>query len=452
MANVFYSHGIYDITHGTIDWVSDSFKVVLVDTSLYTLNQISDQYLSSIPVGARVATSSVLTGKSMTGYVADADDVTISLVTGSIGAIAIFKDTGNPNTSPLIIYIDSTDVTLPMSISSQDFNIIWSNGSSKIFKYDPTYTVLLHGDALIGGAEFVDETGVIWSNSYVLLDTVNKVFGPGSIKAQGGTPYSSSLGTASSLDFNFGTSNFTIDFRMKTTASVGFVLCNLDGDNGPLTSTLYIGCGSGFVEWRPIYDGTHVLDTSGVNPCDGTWHHIACVRYGDIYTIYVDGTARAQHTWGGLNINNYGNPVWLGRAGAQNNYWVGNVDELRISNGTVRYTGDFTPSLVPYNPNIVGSPSLSSPGILSLPFVPPATVGSIIHLLDDFEVGTLDYTNVTKSLAYSWGITVLSGSGSKEGIDEAARFVFRPEERIKLFPGRILTEEPIQEQAAEWIS
>lgn len=67
----------------------------------------TDQFLSDIASGGRVATSSNLTNPTVTNGVADADDVTLTAVTGDQSeAIVIYRDTGSAATSPLIAYFD----------------------------------------------------------------------------------------------------------------------------------------------------------------------------------------------------------------------------------------------------------------------------------------------------------------------------------------------------------
>jgi hypothetical protein len=75
----------------------------------------------------------------------------------------------------------------------------------------------------------------------------------------------------------------------------------------------------------------------------------------------------------------------------------------------------------------------------------------LLHFFDDFEVAAPDLAIVTKTLSYSWSITTIPGTGSAEGASIAARFIFKPEFRIKVFNGRPSTNEPAQEQASEWI-
>ena len=57
MANALYDKGRQGFLEGSIDWDTDTIKVVLIDTADYTVNLATHQYLSDIPAAARVATS-----------------------------------------------------------------------------------------------------------------------------------------------------------------------------------------------------------------------------------------------------------------------------------------------------------------------------------------------------------------------------------------------------------
>ena len=92
------------------------------------------QYLSDIPSAARVSTAGPLTSKTSTAGVADAADVTFSLVSGDQSeAIVIYVDTGNESTSSLVAYIHQA-TGLPVTPSGGDIQIVWDNGANKIFK------------------------------------------------------------------------------------------------------------------------------------------------------------------------------------------------------------------------------------------------------------------------------------------------------------------------------
>lgn len=134
MANTLYGKGRERFLTAQLDWATSDIKAVLVDTALYTVDASAHEYFSSIPVGARVAGSGNLTGKTTALGVADADNVTFSLVTGAtVEALVLYKDTGVEGTSPLIAYIDTAS-GLPITPNGGDIIITWDNGVNKIFK------------------------------------------------------------------------------------------------------------------------------------------------------------------------------------------------------------------------------------------------------------------------------------------------------------------------------
>ena len=134
MANALYDLGREKFLTGSIGWAADDIKVVLVDTADYTVNLTTDEFLSDVPLAARVATSNNLASKTTTAGVADAADVTLTSVTGDESeALVIYQDTGAEGTSPLIAYID-TATGLPVTPNGSDVDITWDSGANKIFK------------------------------------------------------------------------------------------------------------------------------------------------------------------------------------------------------------------------------------------------------------------------------------------------------------------------------
>jgi len=130
--NALYTKAKQRFLTGSMDWLTDQFRVVLVDKTGYIANLTSDEYLISIPVEARTATSDVLTGKQAVNGVASADNIVIPSVTGQVDAIVIYKDTGSDATSPLLAFID-TSMGLPILLNNGDFNIQWNLGAARIF-------------------------------------------------------------------------------------------------------------------------------------------------------------------------------------------------------------------------------------------------------------------------------------------------------------------------------
>ena len=118
---------------GEIDLINDTIKVILVDTAAYSVSLSTHQFLSDVPLAARIATTSALSGKSITSGIFDAADTTFSLVSGpQCGALVIYQDTGVEATSRLIDY-QSSGLGLPITPNGADIDLVFDNGASKIF-------------------------------------------------------------------------------------------------------------------------------------------------------------------------------------------------------------------------------------------------------------------------------------------------------------------------------
>ena len=133
MANALYQKGKEKILQAQINMLTDTVKVALVK-SAYAVNLATHEFLTDL--GANVLnTNQTLSGRSVTGGVFDAADVTWPAVTaGDTGAyVVLFKDTGVAATSPLIAYID-TATGMPVTPNGGDITVQWDNGANKIFK------------------------------------------------------------------------------------------------------------------------------------------------------------------------------------------------------------------------------------------------------------------------------------------------------------------------------
>ncbi|MEW6658161.1 MAG: hypothetical protein AB1424_05850 [Thermodesulfobacteriota bacterium] len=134
MPNALYDKAREGFLAGEIDWDTDVIKAVLIDAADYTVNLAAHQYLSDIPLAARVATSDALTGKTVAEGVADAADFTFPAVSGDPAeALVIYQDTGAESTSRLIAYID-TATGLPVTPNGGDISVAWDDGVNRIFK------------------------------------------------------------------------------------------------------------------------------------------------------------------------------------------------------------------------------------------------------------------------------------------------------------------------------
>jgi hypothetical protein len=134
MSNKLYDKGRQKFLDGAISWSSDDIKVVLVQIGVghYVVDLVNDEFIASIVVGDRAATTSNLTSKDSTTGIADAATATFSLVAAgpACGALVIYQDAGS---FPLIAYIDDA-TNLPVTPNGADIVISWDAGANKIFK------------------------------------------------------------------------------------------------------------------------------------------------------------------------------------------------------------------------------------------------------------------------------------------------------------------------------
>ena len=157
----------------------------------------------------------------------------------------------------------------------------------------------------------------------------------------GAVPIDEYISTASSSEFAFGTSAFTLEFWVKPlTASITGTKTLLDFRASAATEVagrLYLEAGQ--VRYNV---NNSDLATSGTTTLSAnTWYHIAVVRSGTgsgQLKLYIDGTEEGSGTDGSTYV---AKPLRIGGDYAGANEFAGYIDELRIS-GTARYSAAFT--------------------------------------------------------------------------------------------------------------
>lgn len=131
MANALFAKGKEKILSATINWTSDTIKAALMSNA-YAQNLTTDEFFSQISTNSLGTTT--LSNKSVTNGVFDADDIEFTAVAGGsvTEGIVLYKDTGNPATSPVLAYID-TITGFPLTTNGGSVIVQWDNGAYKIF-------------------------------------------------------------------------------------------------------------------------------------------------------------------------------------------------------------------------------------------------------------------------------------------------------------------------------
>ena len=131
MADFLYANIKAKMLSGGLRGTGNDIVAVLV--SAQYAPSVNHATLQDIPASARVAISDNLTGKTVNVNVVDADDVTISSVSGpEVNAIILAVDSGDEATSWLICHLDSSVTGLPFEPAG-DVLLSWSNDTGRIF-------------------------------------------------------------------------------------------------------------------------------------------------------------------------------------------------------------------------------------------------------------------------------------------------------------------------------
>lgn len=201
---------------------------------------------------------------------------------------------------------------------------------------DPSFSsvpLLLHMNGTNGGIIFTDSSGFARtpaSTNGTTTSTTAPKFGTASAYFNG----------AMSLNYNtdsgliFGTSDYTVEFFVKTSIASGVIA----------------GTGFGAGEWSIYINGSIDLQLYAANSfvagfngniATSAWRHVAIVRSGTAVSIYVDGVKGTGG--GGVDSVDYtsASQLLLGSVGGFG--FTGYIDEFRVTKGVARYSANFTP-------------------------------------------------------------------------------------------------------------
>ncbi len=210
-----------------------------------------------------------------------------------------------------------------------------------------TYTspvLLMHMDGTNGSTSFVDSSTAARTVSVVgnaQLSTAASKFGGASALFDG---TGDRVTVPDSADLELGSSDFTIDFWMNRTPSMGgtgdVVAKRLGGNIGPF---LFYSAANTLALYMSS-NGTWDI-ASGVScgsPSDGSWHHVALTRKGITLYCFLDGTLISNVTSSASLYDNTA-PVNIGGNNGGTEDFPGYVDEVRIIKGVALWTANFTP-------------------------------------------------------------------------------------------------------------
>ena len=170
------------------------------------------------------------------------------------------------------------------------------------------------------------------------VSTSVKKFGTGSLSFDGSSSY---LYAYNPTAFLFGTGDFTVEaWVYPTSFGSERVILSTAGPTDAQGFTLNIGGGGALIIGFGAGSWT-ILTTSGGNLSTNQWQHVAISRSGNNFYAFVNGT-QTWTTSNSLSLTNTNNAIYVGGRAGQNQYFVGYIDEPRITKGFCRYSSNFS--------------------------------------------------------------------------------------------------------------
>lgn len=223
--------------------------------------------------------------------------------------------------------------------------------------YDSYTKSLLHFDGVDGSTVFTDEIGLSWTpGGSAQLDTAYKQFGASSALFSG----SDWIETPNTSDLDFGSGDFTIDFRADTyglTSGTDYYLFGkTDSTRSAAGSSFYAvyryyspGIPQLYFYWSNGSTWSYIYYDVGGS--FGSFNHIVFTRGGGNLFYYNQGSSPAFTAISGA-INTSTAKFSIGRSGESTTTpFKGWIDEFRVSKGIARYGtsgASFTPPLFAY--------------------------------------------------------------------------------------------------------
>lgn len=174
------------------------------------------------------------------------------------------------------------------------------------------------------------------------LDTAQVKFGSASALFDGTGDY---LTLADEPGLNFDTGDFTIEFwvRLNSTAATQTII-NKALTTGTSQYRIYFDSATAkfTATTRNSANSVTTTCTAPSTSTSATWYHVAFVRSGDTFTLYVDGAPSTPQTRSGAMFATT-QTVSIGGNNNGSTAFNGWLDDIRFTKGSARYTAAFTP-------------------------------------------------------------------------------------------------------------
>ena len=254
------------------------------------------------------------------GYMSD-----IRLTKGT----AVYTGNFTPPTAPLLtsgsssIYSSTANVNTTFS----------SSNTSLLMKFNNAGVI---DNAMMNNLETIGD---------VKISTTQSKFGGSSMFFDGTGDYLFSPGSVQFQNYNFGTSDFTIECWLYQIAFSADMVIVASFSTWASSVNFYFGTRAGSPNILIFRGGDSIPITLNGNTgiTTNTWTHVAVSRASGVTRMFVGGVVQTATHTGSVNISNTVNTMGIGAANDGTESMNGYLDDFRITKGYARYTATFTP-------------------------------------------------------------------------------------------------------------
>lgn len=220
-------------------------------------------------------------------------------------------------------------------------------------------SLLLHCDGADGSTTFTDKSPspkTFAAYGGAKIDTAQSKFGGASLRTSSGGLYLSD----GENPLDMGVSDFTVEcWLCPNTSAAGAIINNYGG--GTTSSGFVVQSNGSGVVVAYFYSGSTAIAATSASGelAAGVWQHLAVVRHGASFVLYLNGLNIASASVGTSVMNAVAAPMRIGMESNTGVYPISAYfDELRVTKGSARYTANFTPPTEPF-PNTGSAYALS---------------------------------------------------------------------------------------------
>jgi len=227
--------------------------------------------------------------------------------------------------------------TISLGTTANWLGVTYGNGIFVVIATDNTATAYSTNFGATWSAGALPGKTTFAATGNAQLSTTQKQFGATSLYLDGSA--NTFVTSASNANYNFGTGDFTIECWIYVSA-IGVAQSVFDMRTGTTDISVLAEISSAGL-FRMYVNGSYVI-TGNTTISATTWTHVAVSRASGTTTLYVGGVAQSTIY---SDSNTYAaRPIVIGAYFNGTARFTGYIDEFRITKGSSRYSGTFTPA------------------------------------------------------------------------------------------------------------